>query len=116
MEIRLAFWHPTTKGQFNGRRPVLVAEGRKWLHVLCMDGHLTVRQLKLEELENMTPVLLDQKVETVVRRGKTKNVLVGGTPYPVDRAVDTFVAYGKTHGITKEARAFLSDALTGELA
>jgi len=113
MEIRLAFWHPATKGQFNGRRPVLVAEGRKWLHVLCMDGQLTVRQLKLEELDNMTPVLRNRTIEKVTHRGKTKNVLVGGIPYSVPKAVETFRSYGKTHGITKEARAFLRSADIG---
>ncbi len=72
-----------------GTKPALVREARTLLHVLTMDGQLSVRKVP--------------KAEARYMRDLERN----GKPYPVSRAARTFRSYGRRAGITKAARKFL---------
>lgn len=67
-----------------GLRPVLVAEGRKLLHVIFQDSPVSVVKVAKTEQRYMQPL-----------------------DYPYKKAVKLFRAYGRTHGITKSAKKLL---------
>jgi len=102
LEIEIVFW----RDQQNQRKVALVSEGRRWLHVVTMEGGpLTVRKVAPEERRFMTPLLVEQEVERV---GK-KVTVTGGRPYSPRRAAWHFREYAKAHGSTLKADEFLKE-------
>ena len=77
----------------HGIKTVLVNDkGRKYLHVLMMDGQLTVRKVDKTEERFMRDV-----IESKQRRS-------------LQPAVAAFASYGARNGATKEAKRFLREA------
>jgi hypothetical protein len=83
--IELKCWH-----SLEGFRHVLVKPGRKYLHLLVMDGGLHVRQVPREEERFLAEPLGKARAWTTVCRH--------------------FAGHGKRHGSTKAARKFLAEA------
>jgi hypothetical protein len=87
-KIELLAWHSPI-----GRKSALVKNGGHiWMRVLIMDGPLSVRRVRIDEMKNMSPM--------------EKN----GRPYPLARAVRIFRHYGRAHGSTLTARRFMREA------
>jgi len=85
MTIELKCWH-----SLEGFRHVLVKPGRKYLHLLVMDGGLHVRKVPRDEERYMKdPQGKPRAWSTICRH---------------------FAGYGKRSGSTKAARKFLAEA------
>lgn len=77
----------------NGTKTVLVSDkGRKYLHVLMMDGQLVVRKVPKSESRYMTDAI----------EGKQRRSL--------SPAVRVYANYGRNHGMTKAAKKMLREA------
>jgi hypothetical protein len=75
---------------------IVKPSGPKWMHVMIMDGTLSVQKVPATEERYMT---------SMVRRNN---------PYPLSRAIKVFRNYGRTHGKSKGAKRFLSEATKQE--
>lgn len=76
-----------------GVKTVLVDDrGRKYLHVLIMNGTLTVRKVPKEEGRYMRPVIQSKRTRAL------------------SSTVRQLRSYGKRYGMTKEAKNFLRRA------
>lgn len=73
-----------------GFRHVLVEEGRKWLHILVMDGGLALRKVPRDEQRYMKDPLGGKRAWSTVCRH--------------------FAGHGRRHGSTKAAKRFLAKA------
>ena len=78
----------------HGTKTALIkVSGPKWMHILVMDGPLTVRKVSTEEQRYMSDMQL-----------------TNGKPYPLKRALRHFRHFAKTSGVTKSAKHFLAEA------
>lgn len=78
----------------DGTKTALVKlSGPKWIHVMVLDGPLTVRKVPADEMKYMS--------DMTIKNGKA---------YPMKRALRHFRHFAKTSGVTKNAKRFLAEA------